>query len=57
MLQSLQLTAYKKVATPVNWQPGGECMVVPSVKADEAAKLFPQHRVVDVSELYSLSSL
>jgi len=44
-------------ATPVNWQPGGECMVVPSVKADEAAKLFPQHRVVDVSELYSLSSL
>lgn len=49
VLDSLQLTMYKKVATPANWTPGSECMVLPSVSKDEAAKLFPQHRVADVS--------
>jgi len=41
VIDSLQLTATKKVATPVNWQPGGEAMVVPSVKAEDVASLFP----------------
>ncbi|CAG2227509.1 PRDX6 [Mytilus edulis] len=48
VIDSLQLTATKKVATPANWKQGGECMVVPSVTPEEAAKLFPKHRVQDV---------
>jgi len=41
VIDSLQLTAIKKVATPVNWTPGTEAMVVPSVKAEDVPKLFP----------------
>lgn len=48
MLDSLQLTMEKKVATPANWQSGGECMVLPNVSKDEASKLFPQHRIASV---------
>jgi 1-Cys peroxiredoxin 6 len=40
VLDSLQLTATKKVATPVDWTPGGKCMVVPSLSTDEAKKIF-----------------
>lgn len=42
VVDSLQLTAYKKVATPANWKPGDKCMVLPSVKDDECKKLFPE---------------
>ncbi len=42
VVDSLQLTATKKVATPVDWKDGDDCMVVPSVKDDEAQKLFPK---------------
>lgn len=49
MLDSLQLTMNKKVATPANWKAGGECMVLPSVSKDDAAKLFPEHRIQSVS--------
>ena len=35
VIDSLQLTAKYKVATPVNWQQGGSCMLTPGVKADE----------------------
>ncbi len=42
VIDSLQLTAAKRVATPVNWVPGGEVMVVPSVKPEEEAGLFPK---------------
>jgi hypothetical protein len=31
VIDSLQLTAAKKVATPVDWEPGASCMVQPSV--------------------------
>ncbi|XP_067939284.1 peroxiredoxin-6-like [Watersipora subatra] len=48
VIDSLQLTLHKKVATPVNWQNGGECMVLPTVSAQEASSLFPQHRVAEV---------
>lgn len=41
VLDSLQLTARTKLATPVNWKPGDECVIPPSVSDDEAAKLFP----------------
>eukprot|EP00048_Salpingoeca_helianthica_P014658 m.222823 g.222823 ORF g.222823 m.222823 type:complete len:224 (-) comp16113_c0_seq1:28-699(-) len=42
VIDSLQLTAYHKVATPANWKQGGACMVVPSVKPEEHAALFPK---------------
>lgn len=48
VIDSLQLTATKKVATPVDWQHGGDCMVLPSISPDDAAKLFPKHKVRDV---------
>lgn len=48
MVDSLQLTAEKKVATPADWCKGGSCMVVPSVTPDEAKKIFPEHKVVQV---------
>jgi 1-Cys peroxiredoxin 6 len=41
VVDSLQLTATKKVATPVDWKQGGQCMVVPSVKQEDACKIFP----------------
>jgi len=42
VIDSLQLTATKKVATPVDWKNGGSCMVVPSVKSNEIGSLFPK---------------
>lgn len=48
VIDSLQLTATKKVATPANWQQGGDCMVLPSVSKDECDKIFPKHRVQEV---------
>merc|ERR1711981_12648 len=48
VIDSLKLTAEKKVATPVNWKHGDKCMVIPSVKPDEAKVLFPEHTVAVV---------
>ena len=48
VVDSLQLTAFKKVATPANWQNGGPCMVLPTVTPEGAAKLFPEHKVASV---------
>ena len=42
VIDSLQLTAYHKVATPVNWQSGDDCVIVPAVSNDEANELFPK---------------
>lgn len=42
VIDSLQLTATKKVATPVDWEPGQPCMVIPSLSDEEAKKLFPK---------------
>ncbi len=36
VIDSLQLTAKYSVATPVDWQQGGSCMVVPTLTDDEA---------------------
>ncbi|CAL8309162.1 unnamed protein product [Lota lota] len=41
VIDSLQLTAQKKVATPVNWKPGDKVMVIPSLSEAEATALFP----------------
>lgn len=42
VVDSLQLTITKKVATPANWKSGDPCMVLPSVKPEDAPKLFPK---------------
>jgi thioredoxin-dependent peroxiredoxin len=42
VIDSLQLTDRFKVATPVNWKDGDDVIIVPSVQAEEARRLFPQ---------------
>ena len=42
VLDSMQLTAKHKVATPVNWQDGDEVIIVPAVSNDEAQGMFPE---------------
>lgn len=42
VIDSMQLTAKHKVATPVNWQQGEDVIIVPSVSNDEAKKIYPQ---------------
>jgi len=41
VLDSIQLTAKHKVATPVNWKPGEDVIIVPSVSDEEAKTRFP----------------
>lgn len=42
LLDSLQLTARHNVATPVNWKPGGDVIIPPSVTDEQAKQKFPQ---------------
>ncbi len=42
VLDSMQLTAKYKVATPVNWRQGEDVIIVPAVSDEEAAELFPE---------------
>lgn len=42
VIDSLQLTAYHKVATPVNWKAGDDCVIVPSISSDDAKEIFPK---------------
>jgi alkyl hydroperoxide reductase subunit AhpC len=42
VIDSLQLTTSHKVATPVNWKPGEDVIIAPSVSEDEAKKTYPQ---------------
>ncbi len=42
VIDSLQLTAYHKVATPANWKHGEEVVISPSVSNEDAQKLFPK---------------
>jgi len=42
VIDSLQLTAYHKVATPANWKDGDDCVILPSVKDAEIEELFPK---------------
>ena len=41
LLDSIQLTAKHSVATPVNWQQGDECIIVPSLSDEQAKEKFP----------------
>ena len=41
VLDSMQLTASHKVATPANWKMGDDVIIVPSVSDDEAKQVYP----------------
>ena len=41
VLDSMQLTAKHKVATPVNWKVGDDVIILPAVSDDEAKQLYP----------------
>src|SRR5678810_174310 len=42
VLDSIQLTAKHKVATPVNWKPGDDVIIAGSVSDADAKTLFPE---------------
>jgi thioredoxin-dependent peroxiredoxin len=42
VLDSMQLTATHKVATPANWKKGDDVIIAGSVSDEDAKKLFPQ---------------
>ena len=41
VIDSMQLTAKHRVATPVNWVPGGDVIIAGSVSDEEAKKIYP----------------
>jgi alkyl hydroperoxide reductase subunit AhpC len=44
VIDSLQLTANHKVATPVNWKQGEDVIIVPAVSDEEAKQKFPGYK-------------
>ena len=46
VLDSMQLTAKHKVATPVNWKKGEDVIIAGSVNDDDAKKLFPGYKAI-----------
>lgn len=46
VLDSMQLTAKHKVATPVNWKQGEDVIITPAVSNEEAEKSFPGFRTI-----------
>ena len=42
VLDSLQLTAYHKVATPANWQNGEDVVISPAISTEDAKGIFPK---------------
>jgi len=46
VLDSIQLTAKHKVATPVNWKPGGDVVISTAVSDDEAKKTFGEFKTL-----------
>jgi alkyl hydroperoxide reductase subunit AhpC len=42
VLDSLQMTAKHRVATPANWKQGEDVIIAGSVTDEEAKKLYPQ---------------
>jgi len=42
VIDSLQMTADHKVATPANWESGEDVIIVSSVSDDDAKKLYPE---------------
>ena len=46
VLDSIQLTAKHRVATPANWKQGGEVIITGAVSNEEADKIFPGYKTV-----------
>jgi len=46
VIDSLQLTSKHSLATPANWQPGEEAIVVPAVSTEDALKRFPKLKII-----------
>ena len=46
VLDSIQLTAKHRVATPANWTQGGEVIITGAVSNEEADKIFPGYKTV-----------
>jgi alkyl hydroperoxide reductase subunit AhpC len=46
VVDSLQTGDKHRITTPINWTPGDDVIVHPSVSNDEAAKIFPKFRAV-----------
>lgn len=42
VIDSLQLTAYHKVATPANWEHGDDVVVSPAIATTDAVNIFPK---------------
>src|SRR6266853_867221 len=42
VIDSIQLTATHKVATPANWKEGGDVIIVPAVSDEEAKTKYPE---------------
>lgn len=42
VIDSLQLTAYHKVATPANWKNGEDCVISPAVSNEQIPEMFPK---------------
>ena len=55
LLDSIQLTAKHKVATPVNWKNGEDCIIVPSVSDEDARAQFPGGWTSDLPYLRRVS--
>jgi alkyl hydroperoxide reductase subunit AhpC len=45
-IDSIQLTAKHKVATPADWKQGDDIIISGAVNNDDAAKLFPGYKTV-----------
>lgn len=46
VLDSMQLTAAHKVATPANWKQGEDVIITAAISNDEADKIFPGYKTV-----------
>lgn len=46
VLDSLQLGDKNRITTPINWTPGDDVIVHPSVSNEEAKTLFPKFKIV-----------
>jgi alkyl hydroperoxide reductase subunit AhpC len=46
VLDSIQLTAKHKVATPANWKQGEDVIITPAVSNEEAAEKFPGFKTI-----------
>ena len=46
VIDSLQLTAKHKVATPVNWKQGDDVIITAAVSDDDAKKIFPGYKTI-----------